>query len=372
MLSDERNSYLQEIKVQYAKVAADFLNKKNDNELVSYLDSIKNKFTCNWTEIEIAKPQKLGVHTIEIDLEMVAKYIDWSPLFWAWGFKGAYPKILDNEVSGVECQKILADAKKCLDIILKNKDIQPRAVVGWWEANSLDDDIVLYQRTDDRGLMTDKTDCHYEPNPESIGNKNVIETICCLRQQQANLPTNYSLSDFIAPIESGRTDYFGAFIVTMGDEIDKISKQYEQANDDYYSIMYKVMGDRLVEAMAEYVHKLMRDYCGYGVNENLTAEDLIHERYRGIRPAPGYPACPEHTEKAKIWHLLDGVKNTGAYLTENFAMYPPSSVSGYYFNHPSAKYFAIRKIEQDQLESYAKRKNMSKEETSRWLASNLG
>lgn len=348
MIGADCDMYLAEVKAQYAKVANDFLNKKNDIKLISYMDAIKNKFSCDWANIEIAKPQALGVHTINIDLNVVANYIDWSPLFWAWGFKGSYPKILENETSGMECQKILADAKKCLELILKNKEIKPRAVVGWWKANSLDDDIVLYGE-----------------------HKNVIEKICCLRQQHAELPINYSLSDFIAPVDSSRTDYFGAFIVTMGDELDKISKQYENDNDDYHSIMFKVMGDRLVEAMAEYVHKLMRDYCGYGLTENLTTEDLIYERYRGIRPAPGYPACPEHTEKAKIWRLLDGVKNTGAYLTENFAMYPPSSVSGYYFNHPQAKYFAMRKIGQDQLESYAKRKDMNFEEASKWLAPNL-
>lgn len=348
MMGENRQEYLEEVKTQYEKVATDFLHAKNESELISYGDALKNKFNSDWNNVEIAKPESLGVRNIDIDLKTVANYIDWSPLFWAWGFKGLYPKILENKDSGVECQKILADAKKCLEMILNNKDIKPRAVVGWWEANSVDDDILLY----DKG-------------------KNILEKICCLRQQQAKLPANHSLSDFIAPVDSGKNDYFGAFIVTMGDEVDKISKQYENDNDDYLSIMFKVMGDRLVEAMAEYVHKLMRDYCGYGLTENLTTEDLIYERYRGIRPAPGYPACPEHSEKTKIWKLLSGTENTGAYLTENFAMYPTSSVSGYYLNHPESKYFAVRKIGQDQLEDYAKRKEMSIGEASKWLAPNL-
>lgn len=349
MLGENRTQYLADVKAQYESVANDFLNAKNEGEMLSYAAAIKNKFVCDWANTQIAKPQKLGVQTVNIDLRKVAEYIDWSPLFWAWGFKGAYPKILNNEVIGSECQKIFQDAKKVLDMILSNKNIKPQAVIGWWEANSDGDDILVYGRND----------------------KHVIETLCCLRQQAAKLPTNYSLSDFIAPKDTGLTDYIGAFIVTMGDEIDKISKQYESDNEDYFSIMFKVMGDRLVEAMAEYTHKLMRDFCGYGTAENLSNEDLISEKYRGIRPAPGYPACPEHTEKAKIWQLLDGTKNTSAYLTENYAMYPASSVSGLYFNHPQSKYFAIRKIAQDQLEDYAKRKAMSVEEAGRWLAPNL-
>ncbi len=172
--------------------------------------------------------------------------------------------------------------------------------------------------------------------------------MCFLRQQNA-AEINYCLSDFIAPLDSGKKDYIGAFIVTMGSEVEKMALEYEKAGDDYSSIMVKALGDRLVEAMAEYAHKLMRDFCGYGENENLSNEDLIYERYRGIRPAPGYPACPEHTEKAKIWKLLDGEKNSGAILTENFAMYPPSSVSGFYFNHPQSKYFALGKISKEHI-----------------------
>lgn len=361
MSGDARDNYLALIKSQYESVAHDFLTMKNEDALISYKIALSNKFVTNWDAVNIAKPHSLGIRTIEIDLNIVRDYIDWSPLFWAWGLRGMYPKILDNDISGDECKKILADAKDVLALILQNKNIQPRAVVGWWAANSDNDDILVYAN---QGACLSKGDT-------GLNKPDVIEKLCCLRQQQAKLAINYSLSDFIAPVESGYIDYIGAFIVTMGDEIEQIAKQFESENNDYLAIMYKVMGDRLVEAMAEYVHKLMRDFCGFGLGEKLSTEDLIFEKYRGIRPAPGYPACPEHTEKAKIWQLLDGTKNTGAYLTENYAMYPASSVSGLYFNHPESKYFAIRKIGKDQLEDYARRKGMEIEEASKWLAPNL-
>lgn len=341
------HEYVAETRAQYAKLRDDHYSLQNKTELTRFTEAQRKKFTCDWDRIEIAQPQQCGVQQLDISLSEIAQYIDWSPLFWAWGFKGMYPKILDNPQYGKECLKIYQDAKKMLGSIIRDKLFTPKAVVGWWQANSIGEDIQLY---DD--------------------NHNLVETLCFLRQQH-DKAINNSLADYIAPCDSGRTDYLGAFAVTVHD-VEKLALAYEAKDDDYHAIMAKVLGDRLVEALAECTHKKMREYCGYGVDENLSNEDLIYERYRGIRPAPGYPACPEHTEKAKIWRLLDAEKNTGAVLTESYAMYPASSISGYYFNHSQAKYFAVGKISQDQVADYAQRKSMGLAEAEKWLAPNLG
>ena len=348
LIGNDKEAYLNKINQQYNKLREDFITLQKESKLIPYHLAQKNAFQSdNWNDIAV--PKHLGVHKISVTLDDLVSYLDWSPLFWAWGFKGLYPKILDNKVSGEECRKILTDAKETLKILLADKRIKPQAVVGWWQANSNGGDVIVYDE-----------------------NKNIIKKLCFLRQQHEKVEYNYSLSDFIAPVTSGKTDYIGAFIVTMGDQIETIAKEYEAKGDDYNSIMVKAMGDRLVEAMAEYIHKLMRDWSGYGVHEKLTNEDIIYERYRGIRPAPGYPACPDHTEKQKLWQLLEGDKNTKAILTENYAMYPASSVAGYYFNHENAKYIAISKISKDQVESYAIRKDMTINEVEKWLAPNLG
>ena len=346
LIGSNKQEYLAKIEEQYTKLRNDFNTLQSEAKLSPYhLAKLK---AFNNDSSEIAVPQKLGVHQVTVELKQLVPYIDWSPLFWAWGFKGLYPKILDNAKYGEECNKIYADAQKVLQLLLDNTSIKPKAVIGWWYANSDGDDVLL---SDEKG--------------------NQIEKLCFLRQQHEGLDFNYSLADFIAPLAREKQDYIGAFIVTMGDQVEKIADKYEADGDDYTSIMVKAMGDRLVEAMAEYLHMLMRKWCGFpDIEFNL--DDLIKEKYRGIRPAPGYPACPDHTEKAKLWRLLDGEKNTSAILTENFAMYPASSVSGYYFNHPQAKYIAISKISKEQVESYAKRKNMSIAEVEKWLAPNLG
>ena len=340
-------SFLAETRAQYAKLRDDHYTLQAKTELPSYSQALAKKFTCDWSTLEIALPKQLGVHKLDLELKEIAEYIDWSPLFWAWGFKGMYPKILDHPQTGRECLKILQDAKKMLGTIIRDKLFTPQAVVGWWRAQSVVDDVFLY---DESGAQ--------------------IEKLCFLRQQNAK-EINYSLADYIAPLDSGRVDYLGAFAVTIHD-VEKLANIYTAKDDDYHAIMAKVLGDRLVEAMAECAHKKMREWCEYGVGENLTNEDLIYERYRGIRPAPGYPACPEHTEKAKIWQLLDAQKATGAILTESYAMLPASAVSGYYFNHPQAKYFAVGQLSQDQVANYAERKGMSLAEAERWLAPNLG
>lgn len=341
------NGYINDVRAQYAKLRDDHYTLQRKTELPSFSEACSKKYRCDWSQTDIAIPKQLGVHPVNIELAEIAEYIDWSPLFWAWGFKGMYPKIMDNEKYGTECHKIYSDAQKMLSTIITNRLFEPKAVIGWWQANSIDQDVILYN--------TDSS---------------IADKLCFLRQQN-DKDVNYSLADYIAPFDSGYKDYLGAFVVTMHD-VEKLADQYEKANDDYHAIMAKVLGDRLVEALAECLHKKMREYCSYGIGENLSNEDLIYERYRGIRPAPGYPACPEHTEKAKIWQLLDAETHTGAKLTENFAMYPASSVSGYYFNHPESKYFAIGKISRDQVEDYATRKQMPIEEAEKWLAPNLG
>lgn len=342
-----KGSYVAGVQAQYAKLRDDHYTLQRKVELPSYAEAVAKKPLYDWANIEIATPQKLGVRNIEISLAEIAEYIDWSPLFWAWGFKGMYPKILDNLQYGRECIKIYNDAKKMLGTIIRDKLFTPRAVVGWWQANATGNDVMLYNSSGE-----------------------IVEKLCFLRQQN-DRPVNMSLADYIAPLACGRHDYLGAFVVTMHD-VEKLAHHYEAKQDDYHSIMAKVLGDRLVEALAECLHKKMREDCGYGIGENLSNEDLIYERYRGIRPAPGYPACPEHTEKAKIWQLLDAEHTTGAVLTENYAMYPASSVSGYYFNHAEAKYFAVGKLSRDQVEDYAARKGMSVAEAEKWLAPNLG
>lgn len=346
LLGSNKEQYSTQIRDLYAKLKHEHSQLQSGGELVSYNNANKKAFKSDFSNI--AQPKKTGVRIIDIDLKIVAKYLDWSPLFWAWGFKGLYPKILTHKTYGDECQKIYADAQTMLGTMLDSGRFKPTAVVGWWQAVSSGNDVIVYD------------DEHTE-----------IERLCFLRQQNV-AEINYCLSDFIVSGDSGKTDYIGAFIVTMGTEVEKMALEYEKNNDDYSSIMVKALGDRLVEAMAEYVHKLMRDECGYGINENLTNEDLIYERYRGIRPAPGYPACPEHTEKAKIWKLLDGDNTSGASLTENFAMYPPSSVSGFYFNHPQSKYFALGKISKEQVEDYAVRKGIGIVDAEKWLSPQLG
>lgn len=341
------SDYVAEVRGQYNKLRDDHFTLQTKVELPAYEKAVAKRFVSDWANSDIAIPKQTGVHRIDLQLNEIAEYIDWSPLFWAWGFKGMFPKILDHAEYGRECLKIYNDAKKMLGSIIANKSYHPQAVIGWFAAQSAGDDVLLYDGTGDE-----------------------IEKLSFLRQQN-DKPTSYSLADYIAPVTSGKTDYLGMFVVTMH-EVEKFAAGYEAKHDDYHAIMAKVLGDRLVEALAECLHKKMREWCGYGIDENLSNDDLIYERYRGIRPAPGYPACPDHTEKAKIWRLLDAENATGAKLTENFAMYPASSVSGYYFNHPESKYFAVGKLSQDQVADYASRKGMTVAEAERWLAPNLG
>ena len=280
----------------------------------------------------------------------ILPFVDWSPFFWAFELKGVYPRILEHKDYGKQAKNLFEDAQKILDVIRRKKIFKPRAVVGLWPANSNGDDVVIYQ--DDSRRF-------------------ILETAHFLRQQDPTLPTTLSLSDFVAPKTSGLIDYFGGFVVSTGPEVEVYAKSFEQDKDDYSAIIVKAIGDRLAEGLAEMMHKKIRDQWGYGKKEKLSPEELIREEYRGIRPAPGYPACPDHTEKGLLWNLLSADENAGATLTENYAIYPPSSVAGWYIGHPESKYFTLGKIGIDQVKDYAQRKGLNVDSVEKWLSPNL-
>lgn len=274
--------------------------------------------------------------------------------FTAWELKGRYPAILESETTGKQARELFADAQKLMKTIITGKLFRTKGVIGIFPANSVRDDIFVYEDENCSKLLT------------------VFHTLRQQIQKQDETEPNYCLADYVAPKESGRVDYIGGFAVTAGHGVEEFAKEFENNQDDYNSIMAKALGDRFAEAFAEYMHyKVRKEYWGYDKNENLSPEDLIREKYRGIRPAAGYPASPDHTEKRALFDLLQVEKNTGITLTEHFAMWPASSVSGLYFAHPKSKYFAVAKINRDQVEDYAKRKEMSVEVVERWLAPNL-
>ncbi|MEY3880955.1 MAG: hypothetical protein RIQ94_1751, partial [Pseudomonadota bacterium] len=353
LLSHElKNEFIKGVRAEYEEVRDRHKGREAKTKQHSLQDARNNKF--NWGSYESVKPSFLGLKVLEqFPLETLVWYIDWTPFFQTWEMAGSYPKILDDHIVGVEARKLFADAQLMLKQIIKEEWLGARAVVGFFPANSDGDDVVVY--TDD-------------------SRTEVLEILHHLRQQNIKAPgrPNYCLSDFIAPIDSGKADYIGAFAVTTGIGIEAKLQQFEQDHDDYSSIMLKALADRLAEAFAEYLHQLVRkDYWGYAKNEVFGADQLINEAYKGIRPAPGYPACPDHTEKGKLFELLNATKNTTIELTESYAMYPASAVSGWYFSHPDAQYFNVGKIDKDQLQDYAKRKGIAEEVAERWLAAHL-
>jgi 5-methyltetrahydrofolate--homocysteine methyltransferase len=306
-----------------------------------------------WRAEEIARPAFTGIQVLdEFPLEQLRGFIDWSPLFHTWELKGVYPKILDDPRQGEQARQVFAEANALLDRIVEKKLLSTRAVYGLFPASAVGDDVELY-RDSTRTAVLDQF--HF------------------LRQQANREGTEpcRSLADFIAPKETGLEDFIGAFAVTSGIGLKELVECFKAKHDDYNAIMAEAIADRLAEAFAEYLHKRARDEWGYGCSEKLSNDDMIHEKYRGIRPAPGYPACPDHTEKGTIWTLLDVKKNTGIELTESFAMWPGSSVSGFYFAHPQSRYFQLGKIDRDQVADYARRKEMSVTEAERWLGPNL-
>lgn len=348
-----QDEFLNNLKKQQEELRAAHNKVNKTEEYLSIEEARENGFKIDWADTKIEKPSTIGKMVFnDISIEEIAKYIDWSPFFWAWKLKGLYPKIFESDTYGTQAKELFADAQKLLKDIIENKRFTPKSVVGIWPANRVGDDVELYKDES-------QTD--------------ILSKLYFLRQQKKIDSKSYfkSLADFIAPKESGRIDYIGLFAVTMGEEVDKWAQTYKQKNDDYNFIMVKAIGDRLAEALAEFTHKKMRENWGFGKKESLSIEDILKERYQGIRPAPGYPACPDHTEKKTIWQLLDVEKETGISLTESFAMAPGSSVSGLYFSHPDFRYFTVGKICPDQITEYANRKGMSEEEVKKWLRVNL-
>ena len=297
-----------------------------------------------------------------VDLQEISAYIDWQPFFIAWEMHGKFPQLLSDEIIGEAATRLYNDARALLKKIIHEKWLTPRGVIGIWQANATDDDTVtVYPETSENNSTVSKRH-HSKSGQESI-------RLEFLRQQskKAAGQSNISLADFIAPAETGKTDYIGAFSVTI-QGIEKHIERFMAELDDYNKIILQALADRLAEAFAEMLHKKVRtEYWGYQKTEQLTNEQLIKEEYSGIRPAPGYPACPDHTEKYKLFHLLGGEKTTGITLTESLAMYPASSVSGWYFANPESKYFGVGKINKDQVENYSSRKNMEVSEIERWL-----
>ena len=328
------------------------LGKRVIKPLLSIAESRERATKINWRSEDIPQPEFTGIRTESgFPLETLVDYIDWSPFFHAWELRGRFPKILEDEVVGEKAKELFDDAQSLLKRIVDEKLFTAKCVYGLFPANRVGDDVELY--TDDSRAKR-------------------LAKFHFLRQQgNKSDGVNRSLADFIAPKESGLADYIGAFAVTVGHGVEEFAKSFEEANDDYNAIMSKALGDRLAEAFAEYLHHRVRQEWGYGRNENLTNDELIREKYRGIRPAAGYPACPDHTEKQLLWELLEVENHTGIKLTESCAMWPASSVSGLYFAHPKAKYFAVGKIDRDQVKDWAKRKDMSLTDAERWLAPNL-
>ena len=354
LLSDtQRDDFVARTRKEYETVRIQHGRKKPRTPPVTLEAARDNDFAFDWQAYTPPVAHRLGVQEVEASIETLRNYIDWTPFFMTWSLAGKYPRILEDEVVGVEAQRLFKDANDMLDKLSAEKTLNPRGVVGLFPANRVGDDIEIYR---------DETRTH------------VINVSHHLRQQTEKTGfANYCLADFVAPKASGKADYIGAFAVTGGLEEDALADAFEAQHDDYNKIMVKALADRLAEAFAEYLHERVRKvYWGYAPNENLSNEELIRENYQGIRPAPGYPACPEHTEKATIWELLEVEKHTGMKLTESFAMWPGASVSGWYFSHPDSKYYAVAQIQRDQVEDYARRKGMSGSDVERWLAPNLG
>ncbi len=349
---DQQEAFIARIRKEYEQVRERHKGRRAKTKQHPLAAARENKFI--WSDYQPVKPKILGIEVIDhFPLETLVWYIDWSPFFQTWELAGRYPDILNDRVVGEQARVLFDDAQEMLNKIIEEEWIKARAVIGFFPANSDGDDIILY--TDD-------------------SRTEVLEVLHHLRQQNIKAPgrPNYCLADFIAPVESGKVDYIGAFAVTAGIGIEKKLEEFEQDHDDYSAIMLKALADRLAEAFAEYLHRAVRtEYWGYAKDETLSSEQLIHEKYQGIRPAPGYPACPDHTEKNKLFKLLNVQANISIELTESYAMYPTAAVSGWYFAHPEAQYFNVGKINRDQLEDYALRKGMAQEVAERWLAAHL-
>lgn len=351
-----RSNFILDTQSEYARIRDERSKRVSFKRYLSLADARANKWPINWHEYAPLKPLQPGIQVFKAyPIAELADYIDWTPFFSSWQMSGKFPAILEDAVVGFEARKLYNDARSLLRRIIDEGWLEARAIIGLFPANTVDDD--------DIEVYTDDTRC------------NVQIKLHHLRQQiqKAEGQPNLCLADYLAPKDSGKADYIGAFAVTAGIGIEKWVAHFESIHDDYQAILLKALADRLAEALAERIHeRVRREFWGYATDEQLDNNSLIAENYQGIRPAPGYPACPEHTEKRLLWQLLDVEAHTGITLTENCAMYPASSVSGWYFSHPDSKYFAIKGLQPDQIEDYARRKGMSLEEAGRWLASVSG
>jgi 5-methyltetrahydrofolate--homocysteine methyltransferase len=356
LLAANAAQYAESVSREYAEVRAQHAGREDHVQWLTLERARENRTPIEWRGYAPPKPRRLGVEVLnDYPLEEIRRYIDWTPFFHAWQLKASYPRILEDSEKGEAARKLFADANRMLDRIVEEKWLHANAVYGLFPANAVngDDVTVFADNNRERQLIT----FHF------------------LRQQQQKPPgkPNHCLVDFVAPLESGIEDYFGAFAVTGGLGIESQLEHFKQDNDDYNAILLKSLADRLAEACAELLHaRVRREFWGYAAAEQLDNEGLIQEQYQGIRPAPGYPACPEHTEKGGIWKLLDAERRAGIKLTEHYAMWPAAAVSGFYFSHPDSRYFAVGKINRDQVADYARRKGMDMEMAERWLAPNLG
>ena len=346
--------FVEELNREYSSLRTSYFKKDNKKEN-SIEKCRKNKFKFDWKSYKPHAPKLLGLKTdYKISVEKIEKFIDWKPFFQSWELHGNFPEILNDEKVGKAAKDLWNDAQKMLERLKKNKIISPSAVIGFWPANSDGDDILIFKDN---------------------SRKKILKKLHFLRQQvsrENSKRPNFCLSDFVSPTSSKIKDFIGGFLVTAGDGIEKLSKEYENKKDDYNAIMVKALGDRIAEALAEMMHaEVRKKYWGYAKEENLSNEQLIKENYTGIRPAPGYPACPDHTEKSTLFELLEVSKNLKVELTESFAMSPASSVSGLYFSHPESSYFGVGKINKDQVLDYANRKGVAVEDIEKWLGPNL-
>jgi 5-methyltetrahydrofolate--homocysteine methyltransferase len=370
LLSDEqREGFAAAVADEYAAIRVSREGHTGRKDLATLAEARGNRLKLDWSNYTPPAPNRPGLTVFDdIDLNELRETIDWTPFFAAWELHGKFPHILEDPVVGESARHLYDDAQEMLDCIVREKWLTARAVVGLFPAVSEGDDIVVFDPTTDHRPQTTAQDVVRRPS-------SVVTTIHCLRQQMQRPPgrPNLSLADYIAPADSGLTDYVGMFAVTAGIGLDEVVHRYEAVHDDYNAILAKALADRLAEALAEYMHRCVRrELWGYAPDEALDNNALIAEAYRGIRPAPGYPACPDHTEKGELFRTLDATEAIGLHLTENYAMVPTAAVSGYYFAHPEARYYGIGRIDRDQVADYAARKGMSIETVERWLASQLG
>ena len=353
LLKKDNSLYKEQIREEYEKFREQFLKRGKQKNYVTIEEARKRKYKIDWNTSELVKPKQLGVQIIQdFELKKLEEFIDWSPFFRSWDLHGKYPDILKDDIVGEQATELFADAKALLKKVLDEKLLKAKAIFGLFPANSInDDDIEIYGDSDKPKV-----------------------TFLTLRQQldkREGVP-NIALADFVAPKDSEKQDYMGCFCVSTGFGTAELAKEFEKNLDDYNSIMIKALADRLAEAFAEYLHKEVRiNHWGYDTDENLSNDELIKESYKGIRPAPGYPACPDHLEKKTIWKLLQVKEHIGVEITDSLAMWPAASVSGYYFANKEAKYFGLGKITEDQLKDYAKRRGVSNEEAEKWLSPNL-